>query len=272
MCGRYASSRSPDDLVAEFDIGQIVLTERLEPDYNVAPTKNVYAVLERPPRGEERAERQLRVLSWGLVPSWAPDPGGAAKLINARMETVAAKPAFRAAFAARRCLLPADGYFEWFGRDEQGRRQPYFIRPRDRGVLAMAGLYELWRDRARDADDPRRWRWTAAVITTSSVDAEGGTVGGLHDRMPLLVTRDRYADWLDPTPRDPADLRELLVPAAPGRLEAYPVRTLVNSVANNGPELMDPLPLAPADPEAVGGPETPAVDLGAEAVADARLF
>jgi putative SOS response-associated peptidase YedK len=239
MCGRYASSRYPGDLVAEFEIEQLALDEVLEPDYNVAPTKKVYAVLQRPPRGEEAAVRQLRVVSWGLVPSWAPNPGVAGRFINARMETVTEKPAYRRAFAARRCLLPADGYFEWYDDGTRaGTKQPYFIRPRDGGVLAMAGLYELWRDPTRDADDPRRWRWTAAVVTTAAEDA----IGRLHDRMPLLLPRDRYEAWLDPRRRDPDELRRLLVPAAPGRLEAYPVSTEVNSVANNGPRLAERLP------------------------------
>jgi putative SOS response-associated peptidase YedK len=246
MCGRYASSRRPDDLAEEFDVVETRIEAALEPDYNVAPTKQVYAVVERPPSGAEADVdplRQLRVLSWGLVPSWAKDPAIGNRMINARMETVADKPSFRRAFATRRCLLPADGYFEWYETSEKTakgkpRKQPFFIRPRDGGVLAMAGLYEIWRDPTRDDDDPQRFRWTCTVITTDAAD----DVGRIHDRMPLMVEPERWGTWLDPrSPKD--DLLDLLVPAAPGLLEAYPVSTAVGNVRNNGPELLEPLPL-----------------------------
>ncbi|MBA2956655.1 SOS response-associated peptidase [Nocardioides sp. MAH-18] len=243
MCGRYASSRRPEDLVDEFDIVESRIQDALAPDYNVAPTKEVYAVVERPPSSDspEPPQRQLRVLTWGLVPSWAKDPGIGSRMINARMETVAEKPAYKRAFAKRRCLLPADGYFEWYPTEEltaagKPRKQPFFIRPKDHGVLAMAGLYEIWRDPTKADDDPDRFRWTCTVITTDAEDA----VGHIHDRMPLMVERERWSDWLDP--RVGGDL-DLLVPAAPGQLEAYPVSTLVSNVRNNGPELLEPLPL-----------------------------
>ncbi len=159
---------------------------------------------------------------------------------------MAEKPAFRRAFSTRRCLLPADGYFEWYPTEELGTsgkplKQPFFIRPRDGGVLAMAGLYEIWRDPTRDEDDPERFRWTCTVITTQAEDE----VGQIHDRMPLMVERDRWAAWLDP--RRPKDsLLDLLVPAAPGALEAYPVSKAVGNVRNNGPELVEPLALETA--------------------------
>ncbi len=246
MCGRYASSRRAEDLVEEFEVLETRIPAPLEADFNVAPTKDVYAVLERPPKGEERPapERQLRVLRWGLVPSWAKEASIGNRMINARMESVAEKPAFRKAFAARRCLLPADGYYEWYPTSLKNRagkpvKQPYFIRPRDHGVLAMAGLYEIWRDPTRADDDPDRFLWTCTVITTEAEDE----LGQIHDRMPLMVERDRWDAWLDPT--HPASL-DLLSPAAPGRLEAYPVRPLVSNVQNNGPELVEPLPLEEA--------------------------
>jgi len=248
MCGRYASSRRPEDLVEEFEIVRSRVGTPLEPDFNVAPTKEVYAVVERPPSAEpgevrEPPERQLRVLRWGLVPSWAKDPAIGNKMINARMETVADKPAYKRAFAKRRCLLPADGYFEWYPTSQltasgKPRKQPFFIRPQDHGTLAMAGLYEIWRDPTRGDDDPERFRWTCTVLTTQAEDA----VGHIHDRMPLMVEPERWSAWLDPTaPQD--SLLDLLAPAAPGRLEAYPVSTLVSNVRNNGPELITPLPL-----------------------------
>lgn len=251
MCGRYASSRRPEDLVEEFDVADVRIPAPLEADYNVAPTKEVYAVVERPPKSsaepkrDSAPQRQLRVLTWGLVPSWAKDPSIGNRMINARMETVAEKPAYKRAFAKRRCLLPADGYYEWYPTQEltakgKPRKQPFFIRPKDHGVLAMAGLYEIWRDPTKDDEDPGRFRWTCTVITTEAEDS----LGQIHDRMPLMVERDRWGAWLDPAaPQD--HLLELLVPAAPGTLEAYPVSTMVSNVRNNGPELVEPLPLQP---------------------------
>lgn len=249
MCGRYAASRNPDDLVEEFEVTRVDHADQVVPDWNVAPTKTVPAVLTRRRRDAPRElpERRLTVLSWGLVPSWAKDAAIGSRLINARMETLAEKPAFRRAFAARRCLLPADGYYEWYaGTDPvtgKARKQPFFIRPRGDRPLAMAGLYEIWRDPAAAADEGS-FRWTCTVITTRAQDA----VGHLHDRMPLIVEPARYATWLDPTQQDAATLLGLLVPAAPGRLDAYPVSHEVNNVRNNGPHLVEPLP-----PEAPAG-------------------
>jgi putative SOS response-associated peptidase YedK len=258
MCGRYASSRRPEDLVEEFEIEQPEVKESLAADYNVAPTKEVYAVLSRPPSKEKErpAQRQLRVVTWGLVPSWAKDPAIGNRLINARVETVAEKPAFRKAFASRRCLLPADGYYEWYTPEQEGqdtpgedkkrkkpRKQPFFIHHPDGSVLAMAGLYEIWRDPTKGDDDPDRFRWTCTILTTDAED----DLGRIHDRMPLLVERDKYGAWLDPTQSDPELLSGLLVPAAPGRLQAYPVSTMVNNVKNNGPELVEPLPVEHTD-------------------------
>src|SRR3954467_754355 len=229
MCGRYASSRRPEDLAEEFEIDRATLTETvaepLAPDFNVAPTKEVYAVVERPapgePAGDSRrtddetrppeSQRQLRVLRWGLGPFWAKDPAIGNRMINARMETVGEKPAFRQAFAKRRCLIPADGYFEWYPTEQKTKsgkplKQPFFIHPKDGSVLAMAGLYEVWRDPTRDDDDPDRFKWTCTVLTTSAPD----DLGRIHDRMPLLVEPERYGAWLDPERTDPEDLRKLL--------------------------------------------------------------
>jgi putative SOS response-associated peptidase YedK len=249
MCGRYASSRRPEDLVEEFEIVESRIPALLEADYNVAPTKEVYAVVERKPskESEEPPQRQLRVLTWGLVPSWAKDPAIGNRMINARMESVAEKPAYKKAFAVRRCLLPADGYFEWYPTSQKTKagkplKQPFFIRPKDGGTLAMAGLYEIWRDPTRDEDDPDRFRWTCTVLTTDAEDP----LGHIHDRMPLMVEKDRWGAWLDPSVSAKDDLLSLLEPAAPGRLEAFPVSTLVSNVRNNGPELVEPIPLSEA--------------------------
>lgn len=275
MCGRYASSRKPEDLVEEFEIDRVDVREPLEADYNVAPTKDVYAVFDRVPREQRddvtaEAERRLAVVRWGLVPSWAKDASIGSRMINARLETLATKPAFRRAFAKRRCLLPADGYFEWYRTEQKGAsgkpaKQPFFIRPADGSTLAMAGLYEIWRNDAVEREHPDAFLWSACVITTTAED----DLGRIHDRMPMLVEPEAYDAWLTADVTEPTDLGEVLIPAAPGRLQAFPVSTQVNQVKNNGPELIDPLPLAdlprmsppvPVDdrpqPEAVARPES----------------
>ncbi|MBG0815196.1 SOS response-associated peptidase [Planomonospora sp. ID82291] len=248
MCGRFASARGKQRLLEEFEVEvDGAADSELRPDYNVAPTKPVYTVLSRVPKagvegGAEngRAVRQLRVMRWGLVPSWAKDPSIGSKMINARVETVAEKPSFRRAFKERRCLVPADGYYEWTVLEEtdaRGRpkKQPHYIRPADGGIMAMAGLYEFWRDRGRPDDDPDAWLVTCTVLTTSAVDA----AGRVHDRMPMLIERDRWGEWLDP---GVPDAQGFLIPAGSTGLVTHPVSTAVNSVRNNGPELIEPLP------------------------------
>ncbi|MFB7600424.1 SOS response-associated peptidase [Streptomyces sp. NPDC056160] len=241
MCGRFVSTRGPEELARHFGVTRWNPEEVLEPSWNVAPTDPVWAVLERAPRGERTAagvRRELRVLRWGLVPSWAEDVRAGARMINARVETVHEKPAFRGAFAARRCLLPADGFYEWqrSGTEEgRPRKQPYFIHPEDGGVMALAGLYEYWRDAAvRDGDDPAAWLTTCTVITTDATDA----AGRVHPRMPLALAPEHYDAWLDPGHRDTGDLRELLALPAAGRLDVRRVSPAVNHVRNNGPSLV----------------------------------
>ncbi len=276
MCGRYASARKRIELLEEFRIERDRVPEPLEPDYNVAPTKRVYAVVTRDARrsdgagGQARgapgaasdpdarqagAARELRVVRWGLVPFWAKDPKIGSRMINARSETVDSKPAFRHAFKRRRCLLPADGYYEWqrpdgSSEDEpkgKGAKQPYFITRGDGGPLAFAGLYELWRDAELPEDHERAWLWTTTIITTSAPDE----LGKIHDRMPMVIEPDRWLDWLDPANNDPADLRALLAPAAASGLISYPVSTAVNAVRNNGPQLIERLESGPegTDPD-----------------------
>jgi putative SOS response-associated peptidase YedK len=271
MCGRYASARKRIELLEEFRVERDRVAEPLKADYNVAPTKPVYAVLTRDGSRKEDASRrqqdaqaaassaaevqpgvagvarELRVVRWGLVPFWAKDPKIGSRMINARAETVDSKPAFRHAFKRRRCLLPADGYYEWQRPDGTesdepggsakagGAKQPYFITREDGQPLAFAGLYELWRDAALPDDHERAWLWTATIITTSATD----DLGKIHDRMPMVISPDRWSDWLDPACDDPADVMALLAPAASGGLISYPVSTAVNSVRNNGPQLIE---------------------------------
>jgi putative SOS response-associated peptidase YedK len=247
MCGRYAAAKDPAALVEEFEV-VAPPEELLEPDYNVAPTKRVYIVLDR--EREEHRERTLVVARWGLIPSWAKDPSIGSRMINARAETVAEKPAFRRAFAKRRCLVPADGYYEWVaptspdapdspeskkGKAGKPLKQPFFIHPSDGSSLAMAGLYEWWRDPSRSEDDPLAWRLTCTILTTDAADE----VGQIHDRMPMTIARGDWAAWLDPGTG--AGASELLRPALGPTLEAYPVSVAVSSVRNNSPELIIPI-------------------------------
>jgi putative SOS response-associated peptidase YedK len=219
VCGRYSSSLGVPDLLSFFDVEEPP-DDELPPSWNVAPTDPVYAVLQK------SAGRQLRVLRWGLVPSWSKDAKGAARLINARMETLTEKPAFRTAYAKRRCLLPADGYYEW--KPEGTGKQPYYLSSQDRSPLVMAGLYEHW----KSPDD--EWLSTCTIITTSAPDE----VGEIHDRAPLLVPRAAWDTWLDPTVPDPGDL---LIPGVPGVLDAWPVGKEVGNVRNNGAQLVEPV-------------------------------
>lgn len=232
------AASDPDALAEEFETS--VPIERLDADYNVAPTKRVYIVVDRE-RADVR-ERSLEVARWGLVPSWAKDPSIGSRLVNARAETLAQKPSFRTAFAKRRCLVPADGFYEWYqpvGDEGAGGRkapkQPFFIAREDGHPLAMAGLFEWWADPTRAKDDPERWLLTCTVITTNATD----DLGHIHDRMPMAVRREDWGAWLDPSTPTPPD--SLLVPASDGGLVTTPVSTLVNDVRHNGPQLLEPV-------------------------------
>lgn len=263
MCGRYAASRKPEDLAGIFDVRRWDPEETLAADWNVAPTKEVHVVVDRPLRdsGSPVPVRQLRVVRWGLVPSWAKSPEVAVKMINARSESAHEKPAFRRALAARRCLIPADGFYEWRtgveereleerGRRKRTRKQPYFVTPADGSVLAMAGLFEFWRDPELPAAHPRAWWATCTVLTTAAetTDLAGydGTgprsLADIHPRMPLMMPPDRWDAWLDPARTDPDALGDLLAPPPPGRVRAYPVGTAVSDVRANDPRLVEELP------------------------------
>jgi len=251
MCGRFVSSRRPEDLASLFGAGWDA--EPVPPSWNVAPTDAVYAVLERLAKDGSGADRQVRALRWGLVPSWAQSPEVAAKMFNARAETVHEKPAYRRSFASRRCLIPADGYYEWVAPPvdpgtpkSRIRKQAYFITPADGSVLAMAGLYEFWRDPGRPADDPDAWWATCTVLTTAAEPA----LEWIHPRMPLRLLPEAYDDWLDPALADPAGPAALLVPPPPGLMEVRPVSAAVGSIRNNGPELV--LRAAPRREDAAG--------------------
>ncbi|SEG80724.1 Putative SOS response-associated peptidase YedK [Actinacidiphila yanglinensis] len=237
MCGRYVAARSAEDLAAAFDAPLRAGEQELPPSWNVAPTDQVWGVVERAPEEGAPPVRQLRPLRWGLVPSWAKSLREGARMINARAETVHEKPAFRKAFTSRRCLLPADGYYEWesvpAGEHGKAAKKPYYLHPADGSVLAMAGLYEFWRDPELPPDE-REWVVSCTIITTDATDSSGR----VHPRMPLTIAPEHYEEWLDPGNRNVHDLRELLALPADGDLDLRAVPPTVNSVRNDGPGLI----------------------------------
>jgi putative SOS response-associated peptidase YedK len=233
MCGRYAASRSPDDLVVEFEAVRAEELDPLPADYNVAPTKDVNVVRWKKERDAEGAptgagHRELRTVRWGLVPSWAKDASVGNRLLNARVESLTEKPAFRKAAASRRCLVPADGWYEWAKRLDSPGKQPYFVTPRDGSVLAFAGLWEVW-----GRGDGRLY--TCTVVTAPAV----GELTEIHERMPLVLPPDRWSAWLDPAREDVTELTAPTPPELVEALELRPVSTAVNNVANNGRQLVE---------------------------------
>jgi len=226
VCGRYANSRHDGDLLKDFAVASVVDPEP-GPSWNIAPTQNARVVLERVV--SEQPDRQLRTLRWGLVPSWAKDLRIGSKLLNARSESITEKPAFKAAAARRRCLVPADGYYEWMATD--GGKVPMYLH--GEGVLGFAGLYEL----RPDVEDPDHWLWTYTILTCTAQDA----LGHIHDRSPVIVPPDVRDAWLDPRLTDPATVRDLVASIPPPTLETYEVSTEVNSVRNDGPQLIAPV-------------------------------
>jgi putative SOS response-associated peptidase YedK len=215
MCGRYATTRSDTDLTLLFDA--VSDTEQLVPSWNVAPTDPVPVI-----RVSQRREaRVLDSARWGLVPPWAADLRGAARMINARAETVATSPAFAPSFAKRRCLVPADGWYEWVRDGKQ--RQAYYMTPADGGPLAFAGLWSMFRNEVL----------TCTIVTTAAL----GGLARVHDRMPLILPPDRWPSWLAGG-GDPIEALRPLPPAALDAIEVRPVRPDVGNVRNNGPELI----------------------------------
>ncbi|WP_335743645.1 SOS response-associated peptidase [Rhodococcus oxybenzonivorans] len=183
----------------------------------------------------------LRNLKWGLTPFWAKDPKIGSRMINARAETVHEKPAYRQCFRSRRGIVPVSGFYEWFPTDEVGKsgkplKQPYYIHPADGGILPLAGIFDFWRNPDAPDDDPDAWVVTFAVITTDATD----DVGHIHDRMPMSVAQENWADWLDPTNTDVDYARSLMAPPQPGSVDTYPVSKAVNNVRNNGEDLLKP--------------------------------
>jgi putative SOS response-associated peptidase YedK len=228
--------KSDGDVLSDYDAVDASDDDEYEADWNIAPTKPVRTIVNRPLRDADgtphkQPTRQLRVMSWGLVPSWAKDRKTQGRMFNARVESVADKPAFRTAYAKRRCLIPADGWYEWRAIDgpDGPMKRPMYMTPPDGHSIAFAGLYEFW----RHGDEPTLS--TCTIITTPSV----GVLTEIHDRMPLVLPRDAWARWLDPKVADPSDLLAGWDEARGEHLELRPVATTVNSVDNNGAELIE---------------------------------
>ncbi len=218
MCGRYTLATPVGRLAEEFGFDSS--STEFRTSYNVAPTRQVAAVL------AENGGRRLEMLRWGLVPSWADDPGIGARMINARSETASEKPSFRRAFRERRCLIPADGFYEW--KRENGAKQPYYFRMREGRPFAFAGLWESWN---KDEAEIR----SCTILTTQANDL----VEEIHERMPVILPRDHYEAWLDPE-AEGQEVAGLLVPYPGEDLETYPVSRFVNSPGNNDPRCIEP--------------------------------
>ena len=237
MCGRYVTTRGAARLSEAFEASDET-GDRLTAHYNVAPTSAVPIVRQAPDAVTgQPAPRLLSLARWGLVPHWARDPRGGARMINARSETVATTRAYAPSFARRRCLVPADGWYEWTRHD--GGRQAFYLTPRDGRVLAFAGIWSVW----GDADQPLL---TCSVLTTAAV----GELTRVHERMPLLLPADRWGSWLS-GPGDPADLLTPPGPDTVAGIEIRPVGPAVGNVRYDGPEL-----IARVSPDAAEGPDT----------------
>jgi putative SOS response-associated peptidase YedK len=237
MCGRFVSATTPDEIGKYFDAAPVD-EALLEPSYNVAPTMDVYVVVEEPgPSGPQGGApvRKVDAFHWGLVPFWAKSPAVGSKMINARAETLADKGAFTRAFTKRRCIIPADGFYEWAEVSGQKKKQPMYLERPDGEPMAFAGLWEVWRGPNGDGSDHLR----SATIVTGRPNA---TVAKIHDRMPVVLPPEAWATWLDPEVRDLELLGELLVPAPDRLIAVHPVSTLVNDVRNDGPQLRDEAP------------------------------
>jgi len=220
MCGRFTLTTNFGAIAQRFGVARFL--EEIGPRYNIAPTQTVIVV-------NDDGTRHLPQMQWGLIPSWAKDPATGNRMINARAETVATRPAFRVALRKRRCLIPADGFYEWqpVGR----RKQPVYITLKSREPFSFAGLWETWT--SPEGEEVR----SCTIITCEANDL----MKPIHDRMPVILSKEAESVWLDPTIQDPALLLPLLVPYPAEEMEVYPVSTWVNNPEHDGAECVLPL-------------------------------
>ncbi len=232
MCGRFSLTAKPDDVREAFGLVEL---EGFPARYNIAPTQPILVIVasDRREPGSNLPERQAMLVRWGFMPSWVKDPRDFPLLINARSETAIGKASFRAAMRHRRVLVPASGFYEWHrpGKESGEASQAYWIRPRHGRCVAFAGLMETWSSADGSEVD------TAAILTV----AANRTIGRIHDRMPVVINPEDYTRWLDCKSGEPRDVADLMVPAKEDFFEAVPVSSLVNKVANTGPEIQEPV-------------------------------
>jgi len=226
MCGRYRLSRRTQIIEEYFETAD--WQDDWSPRYNIAPTQPIPVIRQNP----KEPIRELSLMRWGLIPHWSKDASGAAGMINARSETAATKPAFRDALKSRRCLIPADGFYEWQRRGSA--KQPFCFEVGDGGLFAFAGLWERWRD-------PSGQRVKSCSILTTTPNAVTSVV---HDRMPVILGKDDYDLWLDPGMQNVAVVSELLKPYDAKSMRSYPVSSRVNHVANDDEECSRPVEIA----------------------------
>lgn len=228
MCGRFVSASPPDELARYFQVEQVA-EQVLEPSFNVAPTKDIYVVVER------GGVRRLDTYHWGLIPFWAKDRKVGQRMINARAEGLADKGAYRRAFQKRRCIIPVDGFYEWKKEPGAKRKQPVYVQRKDGEPIALAGLWELWKPKESE-DDASTWVRSCTIITGDPNDL----IAPVHDRMPVLLPPSAWDTWLDPGNDDLDTLGQLLVPAPSELLVVQPVSLRVNDVRNDDPGLTEP--------------------------------
>ncbi|NNE43859.1 MAG: SOS response-associated peptidase [Gemmatimonadetes bacterium] len=223
MCGRYTLRTDKTNLAAALEIPEDAFPEDLAPRYNIAPTELVPILI-------QDTEVRVTLHRWGLVPSWAKDRNMGSRLINARRETITQKPSFRDAFRERRCLVVADGFYEWLEVEKRKPKIPHYIHLKGGGPFTFAGLWSKW----RDPDGPELY--TCTIITTEPNDL----VRRVHDRMPVIIPPERRSTWLDPANGDETELQALLEPYDQDHMEMYPVTTYVNSPGNEGDLCIEP--------------------------------
>ncbi|MCY7864799.1 SOS response-associated peptidase [Bacillus spizizenii] len=222
MCGRFTLFSTFDDIIDQFDIDQFLPKNEYHPSYNVAPSQNILAII------NDGSHNRLGKLRWGLIPPWAKDEKIGYKMINARAETITEKPAFRKPLVSKRCIIPADSFYEWKRLDPK-TKIPMRIKLKSSALFAFAGLYEKWKTHQGDP------LYTCTIITTTPNEL----MKDIHDRMPVILTHDHEKEWLNPLNTDPDDLQSLLLPYDADDMEAYEVSPLVNSPKNNSLELLD---------------------------------
>ena len=240
MCGRFALTATTDQTAAFLGLGEL---EEFPARYNIAPTQPILAVVAAGPRapGSNLPDREAMLVRWGLIPGWVKDTRNFPLLINARSEEAAGKASFKAAMRHRRALVPASGFYEWKKQPNGRKGQPYWVRPRQGGLVAFAALVETYAEPGGSEMD------TGAILTTNA----NADLAGIHERMPVVIEPRDFARWLDCRRQEPRDVADLLRPADPGFFEAIPVSEAVNKVANSEPSIQERhvAPAVAAEPE-----------------------